>query len=150
MEAVEIEDLVYLTDQTYSTDQIRLCEKEMLQTLEFQLVIPTIETFLSHFCQLETWNLKITNGASYFTHLGLMEFQLGIQFLPSIVAIASLVLARSLIEKQPIETIRLSFIFIFFFFLDVFLSNFLFKNSLKHWNKFLIFNQMIGFLVSMN
>lgn len=47
--APEVKDFVYISDEAYSREQILEMEKIMLNTLRFNLTIPTPFTFLSRF-----------------------------------------------------------------------------------------------------
>ena len=47
--APEVKDFVYISDEAYSREQILEMEKIMLNTLRFNLTVPTPFNFLSRF-----------------------------------------------------------------------------------------------------
>ena len=47
--APEVRDFVYISDQAYTAEQILEMEKIMLNTLRFQLTVPTAYNFLARF-----------------------------------------------------------------------------------------------------
>lgn len=55
--APEVRDFVYISDRAYSREQILQMEKVMLNTLRFNLTVPTAHQFLSRY-------LKIVDAAS--------------------------------------------------------------------------------------
>ena len=49
--APEVRDFVYISDHAYTAEQILEMEKIMLNTLRFQLTVPTAYNFLNRFCK---------------------------------------------------------------------------------------------------
>ncbi len=47
--APEVRDFVYISDKAYTRDQILAMEKLMLNTLQFNLTLPTSHNFLARF-----------------------------------------------------------------------------------------------------
>ena len=49
--APEVRDFVYISDKAYTREQILGMEKLMLNTLQFNLTLPTTHNFLARFMQ---------------------------------------------------------------------------------------------------
>lgn len=50
--APEVRDFVYISDRAYSREQILQMEKVMLNTLRFNLTVPTAHQFLSRYVKI--------------------------------------------------------------------------------------------------
>lgn len=73
--APEVRDFVYISDKAYNRDQILAMEKLMLNTLRFNLTLPTPYNFLARFLKAANcqYDKNITMLASYLTELALPE-----------------------------------------------------------------------------
>ena len=61
--APEVRDFVYISDHAYTSEQILEMEKIMLNTLRFQLTVPTAYNFMSRFSKASSISLaKKANG----------------------------------------------------------------------------------------
>jgi cyclin B len=50
--APEVRDFVYITDNAYTKDEILLMEQSMLQTLDFNITVPSAYRFLERFSKI--------------------------------------------------------------------------------------------------
>jgi len=47
---LRLSELVFITDNTYTEQEVLLAEKQMLETLDFNLVVPSPYRFLERWC----------------------------------------------------------------------------------------------------
>ena len=89
----EIKDFIYMTDDTYSKDEVLQMEYEILKKLEFNITNPSSLRFL----EIYNFYLKLDNKiyflAKYFLELSLVNYK-QIKFLPSIVATSAIYLSK--------------------------------------------------------
>ncbi|CAJ1973765.1 unnamed protein product [Sphenostylis stenocarpa] len=93
-----VEDFCFITDNTYTKEQVVKMEREVLNVMNFQLSVPTIKTFLRRFIQAAQSSYKAPRVeleflANYLAELALVEYRF-FQFLPSIVAASAVFLGR--------------------------------------------------------
>ncbi|XP_004498706.2 cyclin-A2-2 [Cicer arietinum] len=96
--APQIKEFCFITDYTYSKEEILKMEREVLNLLNFQLAVPTIKTFLRRFIQVAQTSYKVVYAeleflANYLAELSLVEYSF-LQFLPSKIAASAVLLAR--------------------------------------------------------
>lgn len=74
--APEVRDFVYISDRAYNRDQILNMEKIMLNSLKFNLTVPTHYHFLHRFLKVAglAENAEAVNYASYLVELALPEY----------------------------------------------------------------------------
>lgn len=86
-----LEDLVYLSDDAYTTDQIIEAEQNMLNTICFDLRVHTRNGFLLHFLRIvrvmfdDNQYSLVKNRCQYLLELGLLQYSF-IFYKPSLVA----------------------------------------------------------------
>lgn len=96
--APRVEEFCFITDNTYTKEEVVKMEKEVLNLLRFQLSVPTTKTFLRRFIQAAQSSYKVPLAeleflANYLAELALVEYSF-LQFLPSRVAASAVFLAR--------------------------------------------------------
>lgn len=99
IEAPDLGEFVYITDDTYSRSQVLKMEQMILKVLSFNVAVPTIHTFLEHY--LHEANFDHPNHAylsMYLIELTLLDADPYLQFLPSIIAAAAFFLAAKTLE----------------------------------------------------
>jgi len=104
----EVEDFIYITDQAYTRDDLLKMERLILMTLDFNLSTPTPLHFLRRFSRAAQSNSKIHTLSKYLAELSLLEAKL-LQFLPSMVAAASVYIARKMTHQSPVWTSTLQY-----------------------------------------
>ena len=74
--APEVRDFVYISDKAYTREQILNMEKIMLNTLRFNLTVPTAFNFLSRFLKAADVhnNKEIATYATFLVELSLPEY----------------------------------------------------------------------------
>ncbi|KAI4337373.1 hypothetical protein L6164_015798 [Bauhinia variegata] len=93
-----VEEFCFITDSTYTREEVLKMESEILNVLHFQLFVPTIKTFLRRFIQAAQTSDKVQCVeleylANYLAELTLVEYSF-LKFLPSMIAASAVFLAR--------------------------------------------------------
>ncbi|KAL3819055.1 hypothetical protein ACJIZ3_004960 [Penstemon smallii] len=96
--APQVEEFCYITDNTYTKEEVVKMESRVLNFLNFQLSIPTTKKFLRRFIQAAQVFYKVPSVeleflANYLAELTLMEYSF-LKFLPSLIAASAVFLAR--------------------------------------------------------
>ncbi|KAJ3674325.1 hypothetical protein LUZ60_004941 [Juncus effusus] len=99
-----VEDFCYITDNTYTKQELVKMESDVLKFLKFEMGNPTIKTFLRRFTRAgqedqKYSNLKLEFLGCYLAELSLVDYNC-IKFLPSIVAASSIFLARFTLDPK--------------------------------------------------
>ncbi|CAA7041630.1 unnamed protein product [Microthlaspi erraticum] len=99
-----VEDFCYITDNTYTKQEIVKMEADMLLALQFELGNPTNITFLRRFTKVgqEDFNmadLKMEFLCNYLSELSMLDYN-SVKFLPSVVAASTVFLARFIIRPK--------------------------------------------------
>jgi len=98
--APQVDEFCYITDNTYSRDDVLQMERTVLDALEFELTQPTIKTFLRRALRAAESDSKTEFLANYLAELSLAEYGM-LVFPPSLVASASVSLALQTLGKPP-------------------------------------------------
>ncbi|XP_075264157.1 uncharacterized protein LOC142356062 [Convolutriloba macropyga] len=102
-----IDEYVYLADNAYTKEELKRCERDVLQALKYQLTVPTTRPFLKRCLQAAQGNSKLEFLACYICELSLLDYGL-LQFLPSQIAASSVILAQITLN-QPVWSCTLSY-----------------------------------------
>jgi len=90
----EIGDFVYITDETYTKQQVLQMELIMLNILSYDLMAPTAYDFVRTFSSLLRLDSQTICLGMYLTELAMMDGERYLHYLPSVVATAAISLAR--------------------------------------------------------
>lgn len=98
--APEVRDFVYISDKAYTREQILAMEKLMLNTLHFNLTLPTSYSFLARYIKAAGchYDKQITMLTSYMIELCLPEYST-LKYSASMLATASLYAAMTAVGK---------------------------------------------------
>lgn len=93
-----VEDFCYITDNTYTKQELVKMESDILKFLNFEMGNPTIKTFLRRFIKVglegdQYPDLKLEFLANYLAELSLLDYGC-LRFLPSVVAASAVFVAR--------------------------------------------------------
>ena len=88
----ELVDFVFISDNTYSQQEIIEMERSILITLEFNISYPTSYRFLERFAKVAKVGQNVFYMAQYFLELTLLECRMLVYY-PSLLAAAALFLA---------------------------------------------------------
>ncbi|KAK7310791.1 hypothetical protein RJT34_08524 [Clitoria ternatea] len=94
----EVEDFCYITDNSYSKEEVVEMEGDVLECLKFELGGPTVKTFLRRFSRvgqegIDVSDLQFEFLCCYLAELSLLDYNC-VKFLPSLVAASVVFLAR--------------------------------------------------------
>jgi len=98
--APSVEEFCYITDNTYSREQVIEMEQKILHALQYQLVCPTTKTFLRRFLRASQGDQQVDFLASYIAELSLLEYRF-LSYNPSTIAASTVFLANSALNRQP-------------------------------------------------
>merc|ERR1712168_705046 len=99
--APEISDFVYITDDTYTAEEIRCTELRILKVLDFNLSRPSSLVFLRRFSKAGDVDMLQHNLAKYVLELAMVEYSL-VSLRPSFLAASALHL--SLLILNPLSS----------------------------------------------
>ncbi|KAH1072231.1 hypothetical protein J1N35_024559 [Gossypium stocksii] len=97
-----IDDFCYITDNSYTKEEVVGMEKEILKLLDFEIGTPTTRNFLRIFMRAAEEKCKYQELeflSCYLAELSLLDYGC-LQFLPSIVASAAIFLSRFIIQPN--------------------------------------------------
>lgn len=86
---------VEVTDHTYSDRQICQMEQEILKTLNFRITVPTVVYFLRQIFAFNKFSKKVYHLAEYLCYLSLGADKPFLEYYPSEIALASVILAAN-------------------------------------------------------
>ena len=96
--APQVEEFCYITDNTYTRTQVVDMERKILDTLKFELTVPTTKTFLRRFLTAAKAEPRVECLASFLTELTLLEYSF-IEYEPSEIAASAVLLALFTLNK---------------------------------------------------
>jgi len=96
----DVGEFVYITDDTYNKRQVLRMEHLVLKVLGFNLSAPSSHLFVSQFGQMSKTDEKTQHLAMYLNELSLMSGENFLRYTPSLVAAASLALARHTVGEE--------------------------------------------------
>lgn len=92
-------DYEYITDNAYTKEDILVMECQMLTTLNFQIVIPTIAHFMDPLQRMNGCDDSHKEFVSYLCELALLEIRM-IKYTPSHLVSAAMLLSNELIGRM--------------------------------------------------
>ncbi|NXW60591.1 CCNA1 protein, partial [Eurystomus gularis] len=96
----EVNEFVYITDDTYTKRQLLKMEQLLLKVLAFDLTAPTINQFLLQYFQRHAVCVRTENFARYLAELSLLEADPFLKYLPSQIAAAAYCLANYTVNRS--------------------------------------------------
>ncbi|KFO81909.1 Cyclin-A1, partial [Cuculus canorus] len=96
----EVDEFVYITDDTYTKRQLLRMEHLFLKVLAFDLTAPTINQFLLQYIQRQGVCMRTENFARYLAELSLLEADPFLKYLPSQTAAAAYCLANYTVNRS--------------------------------------------------
>nr|CAD1837880.1 unnamed protein product [Ananas comosus var. bracteatus] len=98
-----VEDFCYITDNSYTKQDVVKMEAKVLKFLNFEMGDPTVKTFLRRFAKAGQGckypNLLLEFLGNYLAELSLVDYGC-VRFLPSVIAASSVFLARFTINPR--------------------------------------------------
>ena len=96
--APEIKDFVYITDTTYTCEQVLETENSILRCLDFNLTTPSAFRFLQRYSRICEFDDYSFNLARYIIELSLVEYKL-IKYKPSNIAASAMHLTQKMLKN---------------------------------------------------
>ncbi|XP_024262825.1 cyclin-A1 [Oncorhynchus tshawytscha] len=96
----EVDDFVYITDDTYTKKQLLRMEHFLLKVLAFDMTAPTTHQFLRHFLTVQAVCFKTESLALYVAELSMLEVDPFLHYFPSMVAAAAFCLANYTLNRS--------------------------------------------------
>uniref|UniRef100_G3VMK8 Cyclin A1 n=1 Tax=Sarcophilus harrisii TaxID=9305 RepID=G3VMK8_SARHA len=96
----EVDEFVYITDDTYTKRQLLRMEHLLLKVLAFDLTVPTTNQFLLQYLQKQGVCLRTENLAKYVAELSLLEADPFLKYVPSLIAAAAYCLANYTVNRH--------------------------------------------------
>ena len=98
--APEVRDFVYISDKAYTRNQILVMERDMLNTLNFKLSVPTAYPFLCRFIKANGAEKEQALLVSFLVELSLPEYNM-LRYAPSQLAAGAVYASNEIMGKQP-------------------------------------------------
>lgn len=96
----ELRDLVYITDRAYTKQEIVEMENDVINTIKYNLTVPTTHAFLCRFLKAAHADRTMVQLACYLAERSLQEYSM-LKFLPSVIAAASVLVSRKTLKRHP-------------------------------------------------
>ena len=100
--APNVSELCYITDNTYSSDQIIDMERSILKYLEFRVYQPTPRTFLDLFISCGDFEREIQYCSGYLCELVLLDGKF-VEHTSSVIAASALIVSAVLVSNDQNE-----------------------------------------------
>lgn len=106
----DVNEFVYITDDTYTKKQVLRMEHLLLKVLDFKMSPPTINWFMSHFLRFikihSGIESRVENLSRYLAELTLIDADTYLMYLPSQIAASAIYLALYTLDKEWTEQIE--------------------------------------------
>ncbi|XP_057818207.2 putative cyclin-B3-1 isoform X1 [Cryptomeria japonica] len=96
----KVEDLLEISKNSYTHDQMLSMEKLMLNKLRFNLTVPTPYVFLKRFLKAAQADEELENLSFYLIELCLVEYE-SLQWKPSMLAASVTCIAQHVLKREP-------------------------------------------------
>jgi len=97
----DVTEFAYITDDTYTKEQVLRMEHLILKVLSFDVAVPTINWFCEDFVKSCNGDDKLKSLTMFLAELTLVDMDPYLKYLPTITASASLCLARYSLGMEP-------------------------------------------------
>jgi hypothetical protein len=94
-----VKDFVYITDNAYTKEEILVMERNMIQTLDFNITFTSSYRFLERLAKIANVDPLIFNLSRYLMELSLVSYKM-VKYSNSNIASSALYLALKM-TKQP-------------------------------------------------
>jgi hypothetical protein len=105
--APQVEDFVYITDNTYTSAELLHMETIILKALRFNLTAVTPYTFLQRILSLLNCTEQVKHLSAYLAEITIQEYHF-LKYQPSTIALSAVILAFYSLDLEPLpDTLRL-------------------------------------------
>jgi len=102
IEVPRVDELIYITDNTYSAQDIMQTERLILNDLDYDLTVCTVATFLPRFIEVSRCSEEISHHAQFLADLTLTNYQLLVSYLPSLLAASIICVSKHTFGEKGI------------------------------------------------
>jgi len=99
----ELNDFVYITDNSYTREDILDMESLILRVLDWNITVATPLHFLRRFSKAARSDWKTHNLSKYLIEVPLLDIKM-LKYLPSEIAAASVFIGRTMLHYNPVWT----------------------------------------------
>ena len=99
--APEVKDFIYVTDKSFTKDEIVKMEQKILCKLKFEITFPSSLRFLERYHKLYKGDELSMHAAQYILELSLLEYKM-LKYVPSMQAASALCLAAKALKRGDI------------------------------------------------
>lgn len=96
----EIRDLVYITDRAYNKHEILEMESSIINTLQYNLTVPTVHSFLCRYLKAAHADRTMVQLSCYLAERTLQEYSM-LKHNSSVVAATAVLVARKSLNRHP-------------------------------------------------
>lgn len=97
----DVKEFAYITDDTYTAQQVLRMEHLILKVLTFDVAVPTTNWFCEDFVKSCDGDDKLKSLTMFLSELTLIDMDSYLKYVPSITAAAALCLARYSLGMEP-------------------------------------------------
>jgi cyclin B len=97
--APEVKDFIYITDKSYTKDEIIKMEQKILCKLKFEIAFPSAYRFLERYNKLARGDDNILYTAQYIIELNMLDYKM-IKYTPSMQAASALCVAAKGLKRM--------------------------------------------------
>ena len=98
--APQVEEFCYITDNTYTREQVLSMERKVLDTLSFELTTPTTKSFLRRFLRAAEADHKAEFLGCFLAELSLLDYSF-LRFMPSTIAASCVFISLWTLGRPP-------------------------------------------------
>jgi len=98
--APQVDEFCYITDNTYTREQVLAMERKVLDTLSFELTTPTTKSFLRRYLRAAEADHKAEFLACFLAELSLLEYSF-LRFMPSTIAASCVFVSLWTLGRAP-------------------------------------------------
>lgn len=98
--APQVDEFCYITDNTYTREQVLAMERKVLDVLSFELTTPTTKSFLRRFLRAAEADHKAEFLACFLAELSLLDYAF-LRFMPSCVAASCVLVSQWTLRRTP-------------------------------------------------
>jgi len=96
----EVRDYIFISANTYTREDVLRMERQIFQTLDFNLTFPTIFPFLKRGLQVMEADTRTQQLSQYLAELSLLDVRM-LAYSPSVVASSCIYLSNKFLSKEP-------------------------------------------------
>lgn len=91
---------MYITDRAYNKQEILEMETDIVNTLQYNLTVPTAHSFLCRYLKAAHADRSMVQLACYLAERSLQEYS-SLKFMPSVIAATAVYIARKTLKRHP-------------------------------------------------